>query len=173
MIITHSPHLMGFPFCQSDQAKKVSYVSSFYWPESAPLIQPIFSLKRRLETLIRETRKAIEILQSSALNVIGKTIITPPDIGWRNHRHIKKNRRKLIYHPVVLPKWALDELACVNECAFKESMESKTPDSRCIHHATIVSRQIRMPACIMMAKRHRGFTSQMRKKILAINVITL
>jgi choline dehydrogenase len=85
-------------------------------PKAAPLIQPNFlTEKEDWETLIRGTRKAIEILQSSAFEPYRKTIITPPDQSDEGIiAHIKKSV-ETIYHPVGTCKMGTDELAVVND----------------------------------------------------------
>jgi choline dehydrogenase len=85
-------------------------------PKAAPLIQPNFlTEKEDWETLIRGTRKAIEILQSSAFEPYRKTIITPPDQSDEGIiAHIKKSV-ETIYHPVGTCKMGADELAVVND----------------------------------------------------------
>jgi choline dehydrogenase len=85
-------------------------------PKAAPLIQPNFlTEKEDWETLIRGTRKAIEILQSSAFEPYRKTIITPPDHSDEGIiDHIKKSV-ETIYHPVGTCKMGPDEFAVVND----------------------------------------------------------
>jgi choline dehydrogenase len=85
-------------------------------PKAAPLIQPNFlTEKEDWETLIRGTRKAIELLQSSAFEPYRKTIITPPDQSDEGiMAHIKKSV-ETIYHPVGTCKMGTDEFAVVND----------------------------------------------------------
>lgn len=85
-------------------------------PRTPPLIQPNFlTEKEDWETLIRGTRKAMEILMSEAFAPFRKTIITPPDDSEEGIiSHIKKSV-ETIYHPVGTCKMGSDETAVVND----------------------------------------------------------
>ncbi|WP_075348671.1 GMC family oxidoreductase [Algoriphagus marinus] len=85
-------------------------------PKAAPRIHPNFLTEKvDWETLIRGTRKAIEVLQSAAFDPYRKSIITPPDQSEDGIiTHIKKSV-ETIYHPVGTCKMGNDELAVVNE----------------------------------------------------------
>lgn len=85
-------------------------------PRTPPLIQPNFlSEKEDWETLIRGTRKAIEILKSEAFAPFRKAIITPPDESEEGIiTHIKKSV-ETIYHPVGTCKMGSDNSAVVND----------------------------------------------------------
>jgi len=85
-------------------------------PMAAPLIQPNFlTEKADWETLIRGTRKALELLNSDAFAPYRKAIITPPDQSDEGIiAHIKKSV-ETIYHPVGTCKMGNDELSVVNE----------------------------------------------------------
>lgn len=85
-------------------------------PMAAPLIQPNFlTEKADWETLIRGTRKALELLNSDAFAPYRKAIITPPDQSDEGIiSHIKKSV-ETIYHPVGTCKMGNDEFAVVNE----------------------------------------------------------
>uniref|UniRef100_UPI0025EE6758 GMC family oxidoreductase n=1 Tax=Algoriphagus sp. TaxID=1872435 RepID=UPI0025EE6758 len=85
-------------------------------PKAPPLIQPNFlTEKEDWDTLIRGTRKALKILESSAFDPYRKTIITPPNQSEEGIiDHIKKSV-ETIYHPVGTCKMGSDSLAVVND----------------------------------------------------------
>ena len=85
-------------------------------PLDAPIIQPNFlSEEQDNITLLKATRKAIEVIESSAFDPFRKAIITPPDRSSDDAimLHIKK-QLETVYHPVGTCKMGNDESAVVD-----------------------------------------------------------
>lgn len=97
------PKSKGFVSLQSTDSK------------AAPKIQPNFLTEAEdWKTLIRGTRKAMEVLRSTAFDPYRETIITPPDQSDEGIiSHIKKSV-ETIYHPVGTCKMGNDEASVVN-----------------------------------------------------------
>ena len=112
------PRVDGFSILPSlIKPKSKGYLSLYSKdPKSAPLIQPNFlTEKEDWETLIRGTRKAIEVQQSAAFDPYRKSIITPPEQSEEGIiKHIKKSV-ETIYHPVGTCKMGNDNSAVVND----------------------------------------------------------
>lgn len=116
--ISTFPRTDGFTILPSlIQPKSVGFLTlNSADPKAAPRIQPNFlSHRDDWETMIRGTRKAIEVLQSEAFSPFRKDLIAPPNLSDEGIIvHIKKSV-ETIYHPVGTCKMGNDELAVVNE----------------------------------------------------------
>ncbi|GAB3180815.1 GMC family oxidoreductase [Telluribacter humicola] len=85
-------------------------------PLDAPVIQPNFlSEEDDVKTLIKGTRRALEVMRAEALDAFRTQIITPPDQSSDEAilLHIKKVM-ETVYHPVGTCKMGHDEMAVVD-----------------------------------------------------------
>ncbi|WP_337044244.1 GMC family oxidoreductase [Emticicia sp. 17c] len=85
-------------------------------PTDAPLIQPNFLSKEQdLITLLKATKKAIEVIQSEPFDPYRKSLLTPPDLSSDEAiiLHIKK-QVETVYHPVGTCKMGNDSMAVVD-----------------------------------------------------------
>ncbi len=83
----------------------------------APIIQPNFLENEQDQiTLLKATRKAMEVIQAPAFDKYRKAIITPPDTSSDDAimLHIKR-QLETVYHPVGTCKMGNDEMAVVND----------------------------------------------------------
>lgn len=86
-------------------------------PLDAPFIQPNFLSKEQDNiTLLKATKKAIEVLNSKAFEPYRDRLITPPDRSSDDAimLHIKK-QLETVYHPVGTCKMGNDEMAVVDD----------------------------------------------------------
>jgi len=86
-------------------------------PLDTPLIQPNFlSEEQDSITLLKATRKAIEVMNAKAFDVYRDRLITPPDQSSDEAilLHIKK-QLETVYHPVGTCKMGNDEMAVVDD----------------------------------------------------------
>ena len=85
-------------------------------PLDAPIIQPNFlSEEQDRNTLIKSTKKAIDVINSKAFEPYRDTLITPPDRSSDESilLHIQK-QLETVYHPVGTCKMGNDEMAVVD-----------------------------------------------------------
>lgn len=86
-------------------------------PLDAPVIQPNFLSKEQdCITLLKATRKAVDVINSKAFEPYRDRLITPPDLGSDDAimLHIKK-QLETVYHPVGTCKMGNDEMAVVDD----------------------------------------------------------
>ncbi len=126
-------------------------------PKAAPKIQPNFlTAEEDWKSLIRGTRKAIEVLESKAFNPYRKAIITPPDQSEEGIiAHIKKSV-ETIYHPVGTCKMGNDEASVVNAQLQVHGIEGLRVIDASIM-PTIISGNTNA-ACIMIGEKAASLT---------------
>ncbi|MBA4849512.1 GMC family oxidoreductase [Emticicia sp. BO119] len=122
-------------------------------PLDAPIIQPNFlSEEQDRTTLIKATKKAIDVINSKAFEPYRDRLITPPDCSSDDAilLHIQK-QLETVYHPVGTCKMGNDEMAVVdNELRVKDIEGLRVIDASIM--PTIVSGNTNAPVYMIAEK---------------------